>query len=111
MLKNYLKKLALLILNIPFSLGLLIILERQMEFGTPGYWIATRVFDARLRKHFVPWAWMGLSIDFVLCFAVVWVAYLLFLKLINHVERWLGIGAVLRCDGLLTERSTDHPSR
>ena len=87
MLKNCLKKVALLILNIPFSLGLLFILERRMEFCTPGFWIATHVFDARLGKHFVPWAWMGLSIDFVLCFAVVWVVYLLFLKLINEVER------------------------
>ena len=87
MQKNYLKKASLLILNIPFSLGLLFILERRIEFGTPGYWIATHVFDARLGKQFVPWAWMGLSIDFVLCFAVVWVAYLLFLKLINEVER------------------------
>ena len=103
MRNNYLKKVALLTLNIPSSLGLLIILERRMEFGTPGYWIATRFFDARLRKPFVPWAWMGVSIDFVLCFAVVRVGYLLFLTLINHVERWPGIGSVLRCDGFFDD--------
>ena len=87
MLKNYLKNVALLILNIPFSIGLLILLERRMQFDTPGYWLAKHVFGAGLGKDFGPMAWTSLGIDFVLCFVLVWMVSLLFRKLIHEVER------------------------
>ena len=87
MLKNYLKTVALLILNIPFSIGLLIILEKRLEFDTPGYWLAKSVFVMGRGKDFGPMAWTSLGIDFVLCFAAVWMISLLFLKLIHEVER------------------------
>lgn len=87
MLKNYLKNFALLILNIPFSIGLLIILERRLEFDTPGYWVAQRIFAAGRGRDFGPLAWTSLGIDFVLCFALVWMVSLLFRRLIHEVER------------------------
>jgi len=81
------KKFALLILNIPFSIGLLIILEKRLEFDTPGYWVAKRVFGAGPGKDFGSMAWTSIGIDFVLCFAAVWTISLLFLRLIHEVGK------------------------
>lgn len=87
MVKHYLKRIASAVLCIPFSFGLLMVLERHQDFATPGYWVADRVFPPRpgIDRWLV--GWVGLSIDFGLCFAVVWIAYLMFLKLIHEVEK------------------------
>lgn len=61
--------------------------DSGMPFNTPGYWVANRVFPARLGKAIGVGGWMGLAIDFVLCFAVIWVLYRPSLRVINEVER------------------------
>jgi len=87
MLKNYLTKAALVIANIPFSLGLVIILERKLQFYTPGSWVVDRISRAVQGKDFGLRAWMGFGVDYVLCFAVVWVLWLMFRSMIREVER------------------------
>ena len=90
MLKKYLTKVALVIVNIPFSLGLVIILENRLTFDTPGFWVLDRVFPAVPGKDFGVRPWTGFGIDFVLCIVVVWAVYRLFRKLIHEVERSAG---------------------
>jgi hypothetical protein len=85
--KNDLKKLALLALNVPFAVGLLVILENRMQFNTPGFWVAKRIFVTMPGKDFGPMAWAAIGIDFILCFAAVWVLSLLFLGIIHEVEK------------------------
>jgi len=87
MLKNHLKTVGLLVLNIPFSIGLLVVLEQRFDFDMPGYWLAKRLFGAGPGKDFGSMAWTALGIDFALCFAVVWMISVLFLRLIHEVQR------------------------
>jgi len=44
----------------------LFILEKRLEFDTPGYWLAKRVFGVGQGKDFAPMAWASVGIDFVI---------------------------------------------
>jgi hypothetical protein len=76
----YLKKIVSVVGCIILSIPLTLVLERLAMFRAPGWYLAAKLFPPGPDVNIALFGYTAIGVDFLLCFAVVWILYVLFFR-------------------------------
>jgi hypothetical protein len=76
----YLGKIASVAVCTIISIPLTLVLERLAMFHAPGWYLASKLFPPGPDLNIALYGYTAIGMDFLLCFALVWIFYVLFFR-------------------------------